>query len=269
MGVCRSRERSDPVRAQAASEGHLSGPAPCAPTSPPRPRARRRSARGVKPHQGERRLELHSQLLVTSPQLREYRAGKARRWPVGRAARGGGRAVARRALGVAVESFPLRRGQVYAPCGPPEGAVTRYVRIVRPGGKRVRIADAGTGRREREVDVNRLHEFPDRNGVARRTGYALWRRVSGCGSSLTGPCASTRTPSRPRRSGRTSAAADSGRIETYPRTRALTRARPRSPTEALTAVLGGPFRSCTTPLGQAARPGRRVGFWLHGTSLLR
>jgi hypothetical protein len=37
----------------------------------------------------------------------------------------------------------------------------------------VLIADAATGRREREVDVNRLHEFPTRNGVARRTGYAL------------------------------------------------------------------------------------------------
>jgi hypothetical protein len=37
----------------------------------------------------------------------------------------------------------------------------------------VRIADAATGRREREVDVDRLHEFPTRNGVPRRTGYSL------------------------------------------------------------------------------------------------
>ncbi|MGW0337072.1 hypothetical protein ACWD0J_35485 [Streptomyces sp. NPDC003011] len=35
------------------------------------------------------------------------------------------------------------------------------------------IADAATGRREREVDVNRLHQFPTRNGLVRRTGYAL------------------------------------------------------------------------------------------------
>lgn len=72
-----------------------------------------------------------------------------------------------------MESYHLKRGQVYAPCGQPEDAVARYVRIVRPGGKRVRIADAATGRREREVDVNRLHEFPTRNGVERRTGYFL------------------------------------------------------------------------------------------------
>ncbi|MGW0844263.1 hypothetical protein ACWD26_29815 [Streptomyces sp. NPDC002787] len=72
-----------------------------------------------------------------------------------------------------MESYHLRRGQVYAPCGQPEEAVTRCVRIVRPGGKRVRIADAATGRREREVDVGRLHEFPTRNGVLRRTGYFL------------------------------------------------------------------------------------------------
>ena len=72
-----------------------------------------------------------------------------------------------------MESYHLRRGQVYAPCGQPEDAVTRYMRIVRPGGKRVRIADAATGRREREVDVGRLHEFPTRNGVLRRTGYFL------------------------------------------------------------------------------------------------
>ncbi|GAA2522852.1 hypothetical protein GCM10010276_87410 [Streptomyces longisporus] len=41
---------------------------------------------------------------------------------------------------------------------------------MRPGGKRVLIADAG--RREREVDASRLHEYPTR-GVPRRTGYAL------------------------------------------------------------------------------------------------
>jgi hypothetical protein len=37
----------------------------------------------------------------------------------------------------------------------------------------VRIADAATGRREREVDLSRLHEFPTRSRVPRRTGYAL------------------------------------------------------------------------------------------------
>ncbi|MGW1039474.1 hypothetical protein [Streptomyces sp. NPDC002547] len=72
-----------------------------------------------------------------------------------------------------MESYHLRRGQVYAPCGQPEGAAPRYVRIVRPGGRRVRIADAATGRREREVDAGRLHEFPTHNGVPRRTGYTL------------------------------------------------------------------------------------------------
>nr|WTC14268.1 hypothetical protein OHA15_41290 [Streptomyces anthocyanicus] len=72
-----------------------------------------------------------------------------------------------------MESYHLKRGQVYAPCGQPEPAVARYVRILRPGGKRVRIADAATGRREREVDVNRLHEFPTRHGVERCTGYFL------------------------------------------------------------------------------------------------
>ncbi|MEY9997516.1 hypothetical protein ABIE67_009635 [Streptomyces sp. V4I8] len=66
----------------------------------------------------------------------------------------------------------LKRGQVYAPCGQPK-ETARYVRIVRPGGKRVLIADAATGRREREVDANRLHEYPTRNGLPQRTGYAL------------------------------------------------------------------------------------------------
>ncbi|MFF9204302.1 hypothetical protein ACF1AE_21280 [Streptomyces sp. NPDC014986] len=72
-----------------------------------------------------------------------------------------------------MESCHLKRGQVYAPCGQPKGAVSRYVRIVRPGRERVRIADAATGRREREVDAGRLHEFPTRNGVERRSGYFL------------------------------------------------------------------------------------------------
>lgn len=72
-----------------------------------------------------------------------------------------------------MESYHLRRGQVYAPCGQPEGADPRYVRIMRPGGRRVLIADAATGSRQREIDFNRLHEFPTRNGVPRRTGYAL------------------------------------------------------------------------------------------------
>ncbi|MFF7241744.1 hypothetical protein [Streptomyces collinus] len=35
------------------------------------------------------------------------------------------------------------------------------------------IADAATGRREREVDANRLHAYPTRSGEPRRTGYAL------------------------------------------------------------------------------------------------
>lgn len=58
--------------------------------------------------------------------------------------------------------------------GRPEGAAPRYVRIVRHlGSRRLGIADAATGRQEREVDVNRLHEFPTRNGIPRRNGYAL------------------------------------------------------------------------------------------------
>ncbi len=90
-----------------------------------------------------------------------------------------------------MESGHLRRGQVYGPCGPPEEAGARYVRIVRPGGKRVLIADAATGGREREVDVGRLHEFPTRNGVPYRTGYALVETTDWLWDWPAGPSAST------------------------------------------------------------------------------
>ncbi|MDG9708190.1 hypothetical protein [Streptomyces sp. DH10] len=70
-----------------------------------------------------------------------------------------------------MESHHLRRGQVYVPCGQSEGTAPRYVRFVHPGGPAG--AHRGRGRREREVDVNRVHEFPTRNGAQRRAGDAL------------------------------------------------------------------------------------------------
>lgn len=72
-----------------------------------------------------------------------------------------------------MENYHHKRGQVYAPSGQPEAAVARYVRSGRAGGKRVRIADAATGRREREVDVHRVNEFPRRNGFERQYPYTI------------------------------------------------------------------------------------------------
>ncbi|MDX3166008.1 hypothetical protein PV516_19660 [Streptomyces scabiei] len=67
----------------------------------------------------------------------------------------------------------LKCGQVYRACASPDDA-PRFVRIVRHArAGRIRIAEAATGRREREVDVRQLHEYPTHNGSRRRTGYAL------------------------------------------------------------------------------------------------
>ncbi|MFF3731016.1 hypothetical protein ACFYXM_12000 [Streptomyces sp. NPDC002476] len=66
----------------------------------------------------------------------------------------------------------LEQGQIYRACTPADGP-PRYVRVVRQlGGRRIRIADAATGKREREVNASQLREYPTgRGGAARRAGY--------------------------------------------------------------------------------------------------
>jgi hypothetical protein len=67
----------------------------------------------------------------------------------------------------------LERGQIYQACAPADRP-TRYARILvrHLGGRSYRIADAATGKRERNIDAGRLHPYPvGRGGTERRTGY--------------------------------------------------------------------------------------------------
>ncbi|MER0443152.1 hypothetical protein ABR738_00925 [Streptomyces sp. Edi4] len=67
----------------------------------------------------------------------------------------------------------LEPGQVYRACAPADGP-PRYVRILEHhvGGERCWIADAATGKRERDISAGQLHEYAiTRNGTERRKGY--------------------------------------------------------------------------------------------------
>ena len=69
---------------------------------------------------------------------------------------------------------PIRAGQVYRACDPRDNG--RRIRILSysPGADRAQIVDAVTGKRQRQIYVDYLHDSPTtRDGQPRRTGYAL------------------------------------------------------------------------------------------------